>query len=174
MVVIVISGKPGAGTSTVGKLVAKRLKLKHFSTGDYYKRKIAKSKSHSVKALATKEGSSKTSHKAIDKMQADLARKGNIVIISKLGIKMVKNDFSVWLNAGIETTAKRMAKQEKIPLKEARKLIKERYANERKMFKKIYGFDTFSQERMADLVINTSNKTPKKITDTIIKKLKDL
>ena len=44
MPVIVISGKPGCGSSTTAKLLAKKLNLRHFSLGDYNKAHAKKAK----------------------------------------------------------------------------------------------------------------------------------
>ena len=172
MVVVVVSGQPGCGNSTVAKLVAKRLKLKHFSVGDYNK-KHAKGRTETDKSIAMwdpKRGTKKFHNKS-DALARKKARQGNIVIDAKLGIRMIKSDFSVWLKAPRTVRAKRYAKRGRTSFKEAMKKLKEKERLERKNFKKIYGFDYFSQEKKADIVINTSNKIPKKIVDLIIKKL---
>lgn len=172
MVTVVISGKPGSGSSTVSKLLAKKLGLKHFSVGDYYKKHFAKSRSHAVKILSSDHD--KKRHRFMDNMQLRLAKKGNIVIDSKIGIHVIgKNaDMKVWLDAGMVASAKRMAYQERIPRAEAMKLLKSRYVNEHKLFERVYGFNSSSQKNQADVVIDTSNKTPDQIADAIISSMK--
>ena len=48
--IITISGLPGAGKSTVGRLVAEHFKLKHYSVGDLM-RQLAKEKKMSLPAV---------------------------------------------------------------------------------------------------------------------------
>jgi cytidylate kinase len=172
MVVIVVSGRPGCGNSTVAKLLAKRLKLKHFSVGDYNKNHAA-SGSETDRSIAMWDPkiATKKFHNDSDALARKKARQGNIVIDAKLGIKLIKSDFSVWLKAPKTVRAKRLAKRDKTSLKEAMKNLNKKETLERSNFKRIYNFDYFSQEKEADFVINTGNKKPKKIVDIIMRGL---
>lgn len=179
MVVIAISGMPGCGSSTTGVLLAERLRLDFFSAGTYTKKmamdveKIDKKQTElAVEFWKTKRGKSKDHHMSVEKLQQDLAEKGNIVIESKLGIRFIKADFKIWLKAPFETRAKHYTKRDGISLKDAIKLLKEKENSERENWKRIYGFDYFDQEREADLVIDTSDKSPEEIVDLIIKSMK--
>lgn len=177
MVVIAISGQPGCGSSTAGRLLAEKLGLKFFSTGEYYK-KMAKEKAlnaywaetaTSVNYFSTKEGSAKKLHEEIDRMQIEKAKEGNIVSEGKLAIHFLEDiaDFKIWLKASVDVRAQRYAKRDGISLKEAEKLVKEKDSLERATFRKIYGFDTFSQEKEADIVIDTSIRKPEEIVAEI-------
>ena len=118
--VIAISGQPGAGTSSVAKLVSQKLSLDYFSPGQLFKdvskgiisqthyyslfEEICKEKeleipeidrSHKDSTAAinvwnSSIGESKSFHYAIDELQLKLADKGNIVIDGKLSLKMIK------------------------------------------------------------------------------------
>lgn len=178
--VIVISGMPGCGSTTTGKLLSDRTGIEFFSVGTYYK-KLAEKKTHtvdpttaSVKYLSSREGSKKKLHNDIDKMQVELAKKGNIIIESKLGVHMLRNlaDFRIWLKADIKTRSKRYAQRERMPLRAAEKLLKEKEKLEKKSFNQIYGFDFFDLEKKADIVIDTSNKTPKEVVAAITTSLR--
>lgn len=173
MPVIVISGKPGSGSSTTARLLAKKLKLKHFSLGSHFKKHVAKTRSHFV-SMDKKQTTSQDLHKKLDAMQVKAAKKGDIVIDSKLGIKMLGNhaDVRVWIKADTVTVARRLAKQENIHFSAALRQIKKRYSDEKKAFRKVYGFDTFSQEKIADIVIDSGSKTPDEIVDLITSKIK--
>src|SRR3989338_7680395 len=124
MPVIIISGQPGCGSSTTAKLLAKKLKSKHLSVGDYNK-KIAKkyanhkSETHrSIKFWQTKHGSSRKFHSDSDKMAIMVAKKGNVAIDAKLGIHFLKNfsNFTVWLWAPRNVRAERYAKRDETSL----------------------------------------------------------
>ena len=182
--VIVISGQPGCGSTTTGKLLSDKIGIEFFSIGTYFK-KLAGEKTKkkvewksptvvSTDYLSTKEGSDKKLHNDIDAMQVKLAKKGNIVIESKLGIHMLKDlaDFKIWLKADIGTRAIRYAKREQMSVADAKKLLVEKGHLEKTSFKRIYGFDLFELEKKADMIIDTSNKNPEKIVEIIVSSLK--
>ena len=172
MVVIVVSGMPVCGSSTAAKKLAKKLKLKYFSVGKEFKKHMKGKETHrAIKMFNTKKGTSRSFHEELDDKQRKLAEKGNIVIDSKLGIHMLKDvaDYKIWLKANKTEIAKRVASREEISFKEAQKLMEERTKIERRRFKKIYGFDTFSQEKLADLVVDTSRRTPEQTINYILK-----
>jgi cytidylate kinase len=181
MVVIVISGMPGCGSSTLGRLLAKKLKLKFFSAGMYNKSLARKLTGKSLKSEAerslvvweSKKGSSKRFHNDCDRYFLKLAKKGNIVIDTKLGVRLMKGhyDLGVWLKAPLSVRAKRYARRDGTPLKKAMADLKKKQGYERKNFKKIYGFDYFSQGRDANLILDTSKKTPEELADEVLKRL---
>ncbi|MCD6215874.1 MAG: hypothetical protein DRP08_02435 [Candidatus Aenigmatarchaeota archaeon] len=176
MTTVIISGKSGAGSSTIGQLLAKKLGLDYFSLGKWYKQQF-KMKSENeetdaaIKGWKSKEGSSKELHNKLDNIQLTLAKKGHIVIDSKLGIHFLKGlaDFTVWLEASLPIRAARYAKRSKTDIDTAIKQLEEKESAERKSWKKIYGFDYFDQRNQADLVVDTSDKTPEEIVDHIIR-----
>ena len=178
MVVIVISGQPGCGSSTVAKLLAKKLKLRHFSVGDYNKRHIknAKETEKSIMMWKTKKGSSKKFHIDSDELARRHAKKGNIVIDGKLQVRLSKGlyDLGVWLKAPKSVRSKRYAKRDKISFSGAKKRLNEKESLERKNWLRIYGFDYFAQEKEADMVIDTARKKPEEIVGLIIKRLKGI
>lgn len=182
--VIVISGMSGCGSTTAGKMLGDRLGIEFFSVGTYFK-KLAKRKSKkkiiwqsptmvSANYLSTNEGSDEKLHNDIDKMQVELAKKGNIIIESKLGVHMLRNvaDFKIWLKAPLKTRAQRYAQREGMPATAATGLLKKKEALEKKSFRRIYGFDFFELEKKADVVINTGNKKPEEVVEIIVNSLK--
>ncbi|MBI2579202.1 MAG: cytidylate kinase family protein [Candidatus Aenigmarchaeota archaeon] len=176
MPVIVISGQPGCGSSTTAKLLAKKLRLKHFSVGDYNKSHVRKGREteKSIVMWKTRKGASKKFHIDSDALAKEYAKKGNIVIDGKLQIKLAKGfyDFSVWLKAPKKVRAERYARRDKITLKEAEKKLREKEKLERKNWLRIYGFNYFSQQEEADLVLDTADKKPEKVVEIIIRKLR--
>jgi len=179
MPVIVISGQPGCGSSTTTRLLAKKLRLKRFSVGDYNKRVARKfaSGKESQRALSfwkTRYGSSRKFHVDSDKMSLKVAKKGNVVIDGKLAIKLLKGhyDVAVWLKAPKNIRAERYAKRDKLKLNEAKRILKDKERLERRNWKRIYGFDYFKQDKIADIVIDAGKKTPVQRTNEIIRFLK--
>ena len=172
-ITIAISGSPGAGTSSIAKEVAKRLRLIFFSPGKIQK-SYAKTKKESLAALKvwqTKFGKSEDFHRNIlDRKQVEVAKKGNVVICGKLSIKMLGSlaDYKIWIHAPLKIRAMRAAGRDGISTEEAMKLLSEREDMERKEWRRIYGFDYFDQRKLADIVIDNSRLTLEQAVDKIM------
>ena len=170
-IVIALSGPPGSGASTVGKVLARRLKLEYFSPGLYY-RKIMKQNriERAPQFWKTEFGSSKKLHEHVDQMQLEEAGKGNIVVEGTLSVHFLKNlaSHKVWLDVPLKVRAQRTAKREKIPYQHALKEVEERQTMEREGWKKIYGFDYFDQKKEADLVVDASSLAVNQVVNKII------
>jgi cytidylate kinase len=175
MVVIVISGMPGCGSSTTSKLLAKKLGIDHYSVGDYNKSQVADG-SETQKGITMwtrmKGKVLRAFHIESDKIARQVAKKGNVVIDGKIAIRMIKGkyDFSVWLKADENVRAKRYSKRDSVTETESNEELRKKEKLERKNFKRIYGFDYFDQEKEADLVIDTGHKPPEEIVEEIINK----
>lgn len=202
MVVITISGPPGAGSSTTARLLAEKLGLLHYSTGRVFK-DIAQGKVRQAYYYAflkelcdarglvipvmsgsddssaahsfwdTELGKSEELHNILDELANKLADKGDVVIDGKLSLKLVKNaDLRVWLKCALKERARRSAERDGISVSKASVLVSEREKKERDEWINIYGFDYFRQEGIADLVIDTTRTPPERIVEKIVSRLK--
>lgn len=174
--VIVVSGPPGSGSTSVAKMLAKRLRYRYFVPGKLHK-KLSKSKKESKAALEawhTKKGRSKKTHENRDKLQIKEAKKGRIVVCGKLSIHFLRklSDYKIWLNVPLKARGRRTAKRDGISVKKAMEEIRERQRIERKEWKRIYGFNYFYQKKIADLVIDSSELTLKQTVNKILKFIK--
>lgn len=172
MVVIAMSGQPGCGSTTVAKLLAKRLKISFFSAGDFFKSHSSgnDSSKRAIDFWKTRWGSSKSFHNELDKAVVEKARKGNVVCDAKLSIHFLKGlaDLKVRLKADMKTRARRYAKKDRVDISKARKYLLEKEKLENDNFLRIYGFSPDDQERDADLIIDTSGKSPEETAELII------
>jgi len=171
--VVVISGPPGAGSTSIAKGVAKKLKLKYFSPGKFQKSfgGTKKESKAALKVWKTDFGVSEEFHRnLIDRTQREKAEKGNIVICGKLSINMLKDlaDFKIWVDTPLKIRAKRTAERDKIPFKQALKEISERERIERREWERIYGFDYFDQKNSADFVLDNSDLTLSQAVNKIL------
>lgn len=178
MMIIAISGQPGAGTSTIARRLAKKLGLDYFSPGKFFKKhsKLKKQTREALDVWQTETGKSKFFHEKIDDMQREKARKGNVVVCGKLSIHALKDiaDKKIWIDCSLDERARRTAKRDGISLDEAKKSIRKREDIERKEWKRIYGFDRSTQKNMADIIIDTTNLTVEQTLNMILRKLHNL
>ncbi|MBS3055660.1 MAG: cytidylate kinase family protein [Candidatus Aenigmarchaeota archaeon] len=174
--VLVISGPPGAGSTTISKEIAKRLKLDFFSPG-FLQKSLAKGLNQSeaaIKVWKTEKGRSKEFHSDLDGLQTEIAKKGNVVMCGKLSIHFLKKyaTFSVWLDVPIDVRARRTAERDGMTFEQAKKDVSERERIEREEWKKMYGFDYFDQKKEADLILDSSNMSTDETVNVILEKIK--
>jgi len=174
--VIVVSGPPGSGSTSVSKRLAERLGYRYFVPGKIHKG-LVKSENETdsaLKAWDTDKGSSEEFHKSLDKMQIDEAEKGKVVICGKLAIHFLEDisDKKIWLDVPLVVRAKRTAERDGISEDEALDKIERRQNIERREWKRIYGFDYFYQKDLADFVVDSSELTLEETVDEILKLIK--
>lgn len=175
MTVIVISGLPGCGSSTLGRLLAEKLGLKFFSLGKKFKEHggTGTETDKAINVWNSEKGDKKDFHESLDDMQVRLAKEGNIVIDAKLGIHFLKDlaNLCVWIHAPIKIRAERVASRENWTIEQALKKLEEKAKLEKELFMKVYGIDYLSQEKNADLAIDVSSERPNEIVEKILTRL---
>ena len=172
--IITISGRPGAGKSTIAKLLAQKLNLKHYSTGDFM-RKIAQDRGISLIELSEVAESDLSVDQEIDNYAKNLVKEDNFVIDTRLGYHFIPNSIKIFLDADPKTRAQRIFKdkrqEEKGTLEELEKEIQKREQSEIKRYQKYYNLNPFNQDNF-DLLIDTTDLTPEEITSKIIEFIK--
>ena len=175
--IITISGKPGSGKSTVAKLIAKKLGLKHYSMGDL-QRSIAKEMGITIKEMGRLEEQSGEIDKQIEKMQTELGEKEeDFIIDSRLGYHFIPNSIKIFLDVNEWESVERIIgdkrEEEKfVDDKSAKKDIIERISSEKKRFKEYYNLD-FENPDNYDLVVDTSDINAEVVADKILKFIKN-
>jgi cytidylate kinase len=172
-IVICISGMAGTGKSTLSKKLAEKYKLKYYSGGD------------ALKALAAEEGYNASGRgwwespeglsfleqreknlkfdKAVDDKLLEYAEQGNVLLDSWTMPWLLKTGFKIWLVASIEKRAERIVKRDKITLKEASRVLKEKEARTKAIYKKLYGFNLGEDFAPFQLVLDTDNLNAKEV-----------
>ena len=160
--IITISGKAGSGKSTIAKLLAKKLSLKHYSIGDLM-RQMAKEKGISLLELSELAEKDESIDKELDEKQIELGKKEkNFVIDGRLTAFFIpKADFKIFLECDDKVRAERILKDERETEKskdinETIKKIKRREESERKRYKEYYKVDYYKKE-LYDDIIDTTN-----------------
>jgi cytidylate kinase len=172
-IVVCISGMAGTGKSTLAKKLAQKYNLKYYSGGD------------ALKALATEEGCSSASNgwwespeglaflrerekdpkfdKAVDDKLLEYAQQGNVLLDSWTMPWLLKTGFKIWLLASIEKRAERVAQRDKITVKDALQILREKEAITKAIYKKLYGFTLGEDFAQFDLVLDTDNLNAKEV-----------
>ncbi len=176
--IISISGTPGSGKSTIGREVAKKLKLKHHSLGDFT-RKLAEKRRMSVLEYTKSAEKDENIDKEIDDVQIELGnREDNFVIDSRLGYYFIPHSIKIFVKCSVKEGAKRIfsdksvlrkiSEKEDITLKDTEEAIKKRMETDRKRYRQYYGLD-FMDEKDYDLVIDSTNLKVDEAVNRILK-----
>lgn len=181
--IITISGKPGSGKSSVAKLIADKLKLKHYSMGDL-QRKYAKEKGITIEELCKLEAKDPKIDKDIDNYQTKLSEKeDNFIIDGRLSFYFIPRSIKIYLDCSYEEGAKRIyndtitnkrdsSERKTKSFKEAKDILIKRVETDRKRFLKYYKVD-FLDLNNYDLVVDTTNISKKRVSDKIIEFVKN-
>lgn len=108
--IITISGTPGAGKGTVGKLLANEMEYKFCSMGDI-RREYAQDHRMSLKQLNKLAEIDPASDKLADDFLKEIGQKeDNIVIDARLGFYFIPDSYKIYLDADERTRAHRIMK----------------------------------------------------------------
>ncbi|MBT4540960.1 AAA family ATPase [Candidatus Woesearchaeota archaeon] len=178
--IITLSGNVASGKSTVGKALAEKLKLKHYSTGDFM-RKIAKEQKVSLYELAEEAEKSNKIDRLIDEKTIKLSKtKDNFLIDSRLAWYFIPSAVKIYLYAGPKVQIKRLKLDKKLnrrkeeDLKDEKDMmekIKLREDSERKRYMKYYGID-YHEKRFYDYWLNTDKYSIEECADKILEYIK--
>jgi predicted cytidylate kinase len=170
---VVINGDLGSGKSTVARLLADRLQVRHVSVGDLYRAMAAERGLTALQLNLHAELDESIDH-LVDELQSDLAASGErIVMDSRLAWHFFTTALKVHLITEPTVAAQRVLSRpadtvEAYPsLVEARRRLAERSDSERMRFLTRYGVDKTRLENY-DLVCDTTRAAPAEIVDRVV------
>jgi predicted cytidylate kinase len=171
---LAISSLPGAGSSTVAKLLAKKLNIKRIDAGEIWDKITAKHKTSilGLSALAEKD---KTIDLELDKKMLKYAKENNDILLEGrlCGWLCYQNKipaFKIWLKCNQNIRTKRVSLREKQNFEKILKETKTREQSEVERYKKYYNID-INDLSIYDLVIDSSKMTPDEIVRCILKSI---
>lgn len=174
---ITIAGKGGSGKSTVAKILAKKLRYRFFSAGDF-RGSIALKHGLTIDQLNDIGKKEFWTDKIVDDEIKRIGQKeDNIVIDAWIGFHFIPNSFKVFLDVDENTASKRIFKDQrpdepkKSTIKEIKEMNKSRLKDNLDRYKHYYKIDLLKKSNY-DLIIDTTNLTPEQIVDMIIKRIK--
>jgi cytidylate kinase len=166
-IVVCISGMAGTGKSTLAKKLAQKYKLKYYSGGDALK-ELAKDEGYNPSSRGWWESPEGLSFlkkreknlkfdKAVDEKLLEYAQQENVLLDSWAMPWLLRTGFKIWLVASEEKRAERIAKRDKIAVKKALQVLKEKEARTTAIYKKLYGFRLGEDFDPFNLVLDTDN-----------------
>jgi cytidylate kinase len=153
---IVISGWPAVGKTTIACKLAEEFGLVMYNGGDILKM-LAEEKGYSTerddwwdtaeaKRFMEERKSDPSFDKKVDKKLVEIVKKGGAVITSYT---------LPWLRGSQENRAKRMSNRDDISFAEAKRIVKLRDDENKKIYYKLYGFHFGEDLTIFDYVLNT-------------------
>jgi len=166
---ITISGPPGSGTTTIAKIVSRKLNLKLISAGEIF-RQLASQRGMTLEEFGRYAEEHPEIDTLIDRTQKELAEKeANAVVEGRLSGWMVKNaDLKVWIFADAEVRYRRIAQRERKDVSIIRQETKLREETEKRRYKKFYGID-IDDWSIYDLIVNSARFSAEEIAELIIR-----
>ena len=179
--IITISGIPGSGKSTVGKVLAEKLKYQYLSMGDM-RGEIAKRHNITIDELNKIGETEAWTDKEIDDYQKNLGQTGdNLVVEGRLSFHFIPHSYKVFLDVHTTEAARRALKSraqrldEKLPetIEETEKQLLKRLESDKARYQKYYQVD-YDAPANFDLFLNTTNLSIQEVVDIILDKIKAL
>jgi len=177
--IITLSGKPGSGKSTVGKILSKRLGLKHYSMGDM-QRRFAKEKGITIEELGRLELKDDKIDREVDAYQTEISEKeDDFIIDGRLSFYFIPKSIKIFLVCSDEEGSRRIYSDTKSnkrdsserktkSLEETMKIMIKREKDNQKRFLKYYGID-FLDKKNYDLVVDTTDISAEEAGEKILK-----
>jgi predicted cytidylate kinase len=173
MVTVTISGTPGSGKTTVGRLLSKRLGVGYISTGLIF-RETAKKYRMSLEEFSRYCETHKEIDQELDEFQLKTLQQGDVIVEGRIaGWIAVRNHITavkVLIDADVDMRASRIVQREQGLVPQRRNEILKREESEARRYKQYYGID-LSDTSIYDLVVDSSKETPEKITQRIVNKI---
>ncbi len=171
--IITITGNLGSGKSTVARLVAQKLSIKHYSTGDFM-RQMATERGIDLLTLNKIAEKDKSVDKELDERQINIGKKeDNFVIDARLGWYFIPHSIKIFLDVTDEEAARRIFSDQRTTekpyktMKEAMKNIRKRRESEKKRYKELYNLDYYDKKNY-DLVVDTTKINAEQVAQKIV------
>jgi len=165
--VVCISGMAGTGKSTLAKKLARKYNLKYYSGGDALK-ELAKQEGYDVSVngwwetpvglnFLNKRVNDPKFDMAVDEKLLEYSKQGDVLLDSWTMPWLVKGGFKIWLQASFTKRATRVAERDGISFQEAVKVLEEKEAHTKAIYKALYGFVLGEDLAPFDFILDTDN-----------------
>lgn len=179
LVIVIVTGASGTGKSTLARKIARHYKLKCIHASDILK-DLRTKEIKEIKPSKTKMNlgwwespagqkylderlKNTTFDKKLDRELLRIVKKGKIVLDSRTMPWLSKRGIKILLTASLSVRVKRISKRDRMSAARAKKAIKKKARIERKIYKKLYGFDQEKDLGVFDIIINTDKMDVKEV-----------
>jgi CMP/dCMP kinase len=167
---ITVSGPPGSGTTTTAQHAAARLGIELVPGGEVF-RAMAVERGLSLPAFGRFASEHPSVDIELDTRLGDRARKGDVVIESRLAGWIVHNEgligVTAWIDCDVAVRAARVAARDGTTEAEARAANDDRQRLERARYLALYGLD-MADISIYDLVLDSSTASATELGDRIV------
>ncbi len=179
--IISFGGAPGAGKSTIAKMVAKELDLPRYYMGEIRRQKAAE-RSMTLEEYNKLGETDPSTDLEVDEYQKELGEeKDNFIIEGRTSWYFIPHSFKIYLDVDLKEGAKRLYKEsqnnnnragEEIKtLEDAEESIKRRMKSDKKRYDKYFGIDVNKPENY-DSVIDTTNLSKNEVFEKVMEEIK--
>jgi len=178
--IISISGMPGAGKSTVAKMLSKRLEMKRYYMGGM-RREMGRKRGMTIEQLNEIGENEEWTDKDVDDYQKELRNKeDNFIIDGRTSFFLIPHSLKIFLDVDFHVGAKRIYDDVRSnttrnecrykTLSDAEKAVRKRMESDIRRCKKYHGIDIHDKTKF-DIVINTTKMTPEDVAEKIIREV---
>lgn len=175
--ILTLTGLPGAGKSTIAKLLSERLNMPWHSMGDL-RGKLARERGLTIDELNTLGETEAFTDKDVDAYQTKLGKtQDNFIVDGRLSWHFIPHSLKIFLDIDEDEAARRIFRAAKQGLRkdekpyasveEVKERVKARIASDQKRYQKYYGLDYLNRSHY-NLVIDTTTLTPEQIVNHIL------
>lgn len=176
---VTISGFPGSGKTTLGKLLCKECQTPFFSVGDL-RGEYAKIKGITLEELNELGKKDQSTDRDADRYQTEWAsKKSDFALDGRLSYYFIPDSIRIFLTVSPEVGARRIFQDQRDDEKICGTVEKVLEANQKRCqsdlerYAGIYGIDNCYDEGNFDIVIDTTNRNPEQVLGLVKKKMVD-
>lgn len=181
--IITLTGLPGAGKSTIAKLLSEKLEFPWYSMGDL-RGKLAQERGMTIDEFNHLGETESFTDEDIDTYQTKLGQEQDRLIIDgRLSWHFIPNSLKVFLDVDEQEAARRifeaakkgLRKDEKpfTSIENVKERVHARLASDQKRYQQYYQLNYLDRSNY-DLVIDTTHLTPQQIVQTILDKIPNI
>ncbi len=176
---VTLSGQAGAGKTTVAKVLAKDLGLKHYYMGAI-RRKAAKERGMTLDEFNKLGETDPSTDKMVDDLLVKIGKEeDNFLAEGRTAWHFIPDSIKIFLAVDPKEGARRIYKDQHekgmmeernevagANIEEAQENLKKRVESDNLRYKKYYGIDVMKKENY-DLWLDTTNLTPEEVVEKI-------
>jgi len=169
---ITISGTPGSGKSTMGKLLAEKLNYTYYDMGEV-RRELAKKHKMTLEELNKLGEREDWTDTQADALSVEIGKKhDNFVFVARLAYHFIPGSVKIYLECDIKEGAKRIFKDKRTgekyeSIKEMEKKLNERMESDKLRYLKYYDINPYNKSNY-DIVIDTTFLSVEEVLERIL------